>query len=156
MKLRTIFSTVAVAILMGCVILFSTSCVGVTALLETAEGQAIIEHGGIIAGVFVGSNNIDKIDEIVEKCDTYLKEDNIPLRQAAMEAAYLYVFNKFGQTPQTMIVMAEVNQLAGVFIKDGELGFLDNYKPELIGKFMLAFRNGVSLATPRHTKFIRR
>ena len=65
MKFKTIFTTVALAILAGCVILF-TSCTGLNAFLESESGQAVMEHGGVIAGVFVGSNNLDKIDEMVK------------------------------------------------------------------------------------------
>jgi len=156
MRLKTIFNTVALAILLGCVILFSTSCANVNAFLETEEGQAVMDHGGVIAGVFVGSNNLDKIDEIVKVCDDYLKADNETASSLALEYAATYIFKKFGHTPQTMVVMVEVQKLAGVFMKDGKLHFLDNYNPELLGKFVLSFRNGAAMATPRQTKFIRR
>ena len=156
MRLRTFFTTVALAILLGCVILFSTSCANVNAFLESAEGQAVMDHGGVIAGVMVGSNNLDKIDEGVGICDDFLKAENETVKQAALEAAVTYIFKKYGQTTQTMVIMAEVQKLAGVFMKDGKLGFLDNYNPEILGKFVLSFRNGLAMATPRHTKFISR
>ncbi|OEU68494.1 MAG: hypothetical protein BBJ57_07390 [Desulfobacterales bacterium PC51MH44] len=154
MRLRTIFTTVALAVLLGCMILF-TSCANVNAFLESESGQAVMDHGGVIAGVMVGSNNLDKIDEGVKICDEYLKAENETIKQAALEAATVYIFKKYGQTPQTMVIMAEVQKLAGVFMKDGKLGFLDNYNPELLGKFVLSFRNGLAMATPRQTKFIR-
>ena len=156
MRLKTIFNKVALVILMGCVMLFTTSCVGVNAFLESPEGQAVMDHGGVIAGVFVGSNNLDKIDEIVGICDDYLKAENETAANLALEVAATYLFKKYGQTPQTMVIMAEVQKLAGVFIKDGKLHFLENYKPELLGKFILSFRNGAAMATPRQTKFIQR
>ena len=156
MKFKSIFCTVALAILLGYVILFSTSCTGVNAFLQTESGQAVMEHGGVIAGVFVGSNNLDKIDEMVKVCDDYLKAENETAANLALEYAATYIFKKFGQTPQTMVAMAEVQKIAGVFMKDGKLNFLDTYNPVLLGKFVLAFRNGAALATPRHTKFIRR
>jgi len=152
MRLRTIFTTIALAFM----IVSFTGCQAATAFLQSPEGQAVMDHGGLIAGVFVGSNNLDRRDEIITKIDTYLNEPNLNLRQAAMEAAYLYIYKEFGKTPEAIIVIAEVQKLAGIFIKDGTLGFLDTYKPELVEKFVLAFRNGVSLATPRKTKFIRR
>jgi hypothetical protein len=156
MRLRTIFTTIALAVLLGGVVIFSTSCAGMNTFFESEEGQAVMEHGGLIAGVFVGSNNLDKMDEIIEKCDGYLKAPNETLAQAGLEIAATYIFSKYGQTPQTMIAMAEVQKLAGVFLKDGKLGFLDNYNPEMLGKFILAFRNGVAMATPRQVKFIKR
>ncbi len=156
MKFKTIFNTVALASLLGCVIIFSTSCTGMNAFLQTESGQAVMDHGGVIAGVFVGSNNLDKIDEIVKICDDYLKADNETAANLALEYAATYIFKKFGQTPQTMVAMAEVQKIAGVFIKDGKLNFLDTYNPALLGKFVLAFRNGAALSTPRQTKFIKR
>lgn len=149
MKFKTIFTAVALAVLLA-------GCSTVNTFLGSESGEAVMEHGGIIAGVFVGSNNLDQIDEIVGMCDAYLKEENEAVQQVALEAVATYVFKKYGQTPQTMLVMAEVQQLAGVLFKDGELQFLENYKPELLGKFILAFRNGVAMATPRQTKFIRK
>ena len=156
MKARTVFTNVVLAISLGCAILFATSCTNLNAFLETEDGQAVIEHGGVIAGVFAGSNNLDKIDEVVAVCDDYLKAENDTTANIALEAAATYIFKKYGQTTQTMVVMAEVQKLAGVFIKDGKLYFMDNYNPELLGKFILAFRNGVAMATPRHIKFIKR
>lgn len=132
------------------------SCSTMNPFLESESGQAVIDHGGIIAGVFVGSNNLDKIDEIVGICDDYLKAENETAANLALEVAATYIFKKYGQTPQTMIAMAEVQKIVGVFIKDGQLEFLDNYNPELLGKFIFSFRNGVALATPRQTKFIRK
>jgi len=156
MKLKEIFTTVALAVLLGCMIVFTTSCQHVNAFLETEEGQAIMDHGGVIAGVLVGSNNLDKIDEMVEICDDYLKAEHETAANLALEVAATYIFKNYGQTTENMIVMAEVQKLAGVFMKDGTLHFLDNYRPDLLGKFVLAFRNGASMATPRKTKFIRR
>lgn len=154
MRLKTIFTTVALAILLGCVILFSTGC-QMTSFLQSASGVAVMEHGAVIAGVMVGSNNLDRIDEGVKICDEFLKAENETVKQAALEAATTYIFKKYGQTQQTMVIMAEVQKLAGIFMKDGKLGFLDNYNPEILGKFVLSFRNGLAMATPRHTKFIR-
>jgi len=156
MRLKSKFITFFLGIALGIGILFTTSCANVNAFLETESGQAVIDHGGVIAGVFVGSNNLDKIDEMVGVCDAYLKADNETAASLALEAAATYIFKKFGQSPQNMIIMAEVQQLVGVFMKGGKLHFLDNYNPELLGKFVFSFRNGAAMATPRHTKFIRR
>lgn len=154
--MKRTLTTISLAIVLGLMILFTTSCANVNAFLETEEGQAVIDHGGVIAGVFVGSNNLDKIDEIVKVCDDYLKADNETAANLALEYAATYIFKNYGQTPQTMIVMVEVQKLAGVFMKDGKLNFLDNYNPELLGKFILSFRNGAAMASPRQTKFIKR
>ncbi|MBW2178790.1 MAG: hypothetical protein JRG81_00215 [Deltaproteobacteria bacterium] len=143
-------------IIIAIVFLF-TGCTGMNAFLESESGQAVIDHGGIIAGVMVGSNNLDKIDEVVEICDAYLKADNETVSQAALEYAATYIFKNYGQTTQNMVLMAEVQKLVGVFLKtDGTLGFLDNYNSVLLGKFVFSFRNGIAMATPRQTKFIRR
>ncbi len=155
MKFKTIFNTVALASLLGCVILF-TSCTGMTTFFESEQGQAVIDHGGVIAGVVVGGNNLNKIDEIVKVCDDYLKADNETAASLALEYAATYIFKNYGQTTQTMVVMAEVQKLVGVFMKGGKLNFMDNYNPALLGKFVLSFRNGVAMATPRQTKFIKR
>jgi len=144
-------------ILMAILLCFTVAfagCSTMNSFIGSESGQAVMEHGGVIAGVFVGSNNLDKIDEIVGMCDDYLKEENEVAKQVALEVVTIYIFKKYGQTPQTMLVMAEVQKLAGVLLKDGKIQFLENYKPELLEKFILSFRNGVAIATPRQTKFI--
>jgi len=147
---------VKVLLILSMTIFLFTGCVGMNTFLESESGQAVIDHGGIIAGVMVGSNNLDKIDEVVEICDAYLKADNETVSQAALEYAATYIFKNYGQTQQTMVVMAEVQKLVGVFLKtDGTLGFLDNYNPVLLGKFVFSFRNGMAMATPRQIKFVR-
>ncbi len=156
MKLRTVFTTILLVFVLGLGILSLTSCTGMTTFLQTEEGQAVMEHGGVIAGVVVGSNNLNKIDEIVKVCDDYLKAGNETAANLALEYAATYIFKNYGQTTQTMVVMAEVQQLVGVFMKDGKLNFLDSYNPALLGKFVLSFRNGVAMATPRHIKFIKK
>ena len=58
MKFKTIFTAVALAVLLA-------GCSTVNTFLGSESGEAVMEHGGIIAGVFVGSNNLDQIDESV-------------------------------------------------------------------------------------------
>jgi len=141
-------------ILMAVVFLF-VGCTVLNEYIATDTGALVIKKAGKIAGIAVGFEKVEDIDKIIEYCDALLLEKDESLKKAALEYAYAYIYDRYGQNLQTALLMSEATDLIGIVLKDEKLSFLDNYNFEAMDMFVLAFRDGLSLATPRYKKLVR-
>jgi len=146
-----------VLVLLAMVMLFTfTGCPkALTDFLATDAGALVASQAAELAGMVIGFENQDDVVKIVDYCDTLLKEKEETLKQAAMEAGAEYIYSKYGHNLQTALFVKKAFDLIGIVVIDGKLNFLEEYDLALLDKFILDFRNGVSLASPRHKKLIR-
>lgn len=138
---------------LGLVILFGTSCTLFQKLSDyaaTETGALIIQESGEIAGVIVGFEDPDKIEDMIEYCDDVLSIKDESVKQRALEAAYKYFFAKYGHNPQTTILMSKVTKLVGLIVKDDQIEFLEGYDSVGVDLFVQAFRDGLALAVPKY------
>jgi len=133
-----------------------TGCKVLNEYVATDTGAAVIKKAGKIAGIAVGFERVEDIDKIIERCDSLLEEKNEGFKKAALEMAYAYIYDRYGQNLQTALLMSEATDLIGIVLKGNKLSFTDIYDFTAMDMFIVAFRDGLSLATPRHTKFIRK
>ena len=152
--MRRTLTTISLAIVLGLTILF-TGCIFDEWLL-TPTGEAVIKKAGKIAGLVTGFENVAKINEMIEKCDTLLLEKDEALKEAAIQTAYKYVYARYGHNVQTALLMSEASEIIGIVLNGNKLEFLDGYDSKAVDMFIVSFRNGLSLATPKHGKFLRR
>lgn len=124
--------------------------------LLTDTGSMVVNEAGELAGLITGFEKVEDIEKMIKKCDSLLLEKDEALKELALQEAYSYIYKRYGQNIQTAYLMSKATKLIGVILNEGKLEFLAGYKVEAMDKFIIAFRNGLSMATPRHTKFIRR
>jgi len=149
MKVFTIFLGIALSVL------FTTGCKFGDWLL-TDTGSMVVKEAGELAGLVTGFEKVEDIDKLIAKCDSLLLEKNEALKELAIQEAYSLIYAKYGHNPQTAYLMSKATTLIGIVLKEGKLEFLAGYNPVWMDDFIVAFRNGLSLATPRHGRFIRR
>jgi len=153
--MKKTITTALLAIVLGFAILFATGCKFDEWLL-TPTGEAIVKKAGKVAGLVTGFENVAKINEMIEKCDALLLEKEEALKEAAIQTAYKYVYARYGHNVQTAMLLSEASEIIGIVLNGNKLEFLDGYNTKSLDMFIVAFRNGLSLATPKHGRFIRR
>ena len=151
MRKRTTFMTVLLAMALAFAILFSgcTLFQGLSEYAATETGALVLQEAGEIAGTIVGFEDQDKIEQHIQYCDDLLDQENEGLKQQALEVAYTYIYAKYGHNVQTALLVSKANKLVGLVFKDDRLTFLDNYNPMALELLVKAFRDGLTLATPR-------
>ena len=141
-------------ILIAVVFLF-TGCTILNEYIATDTGAFVVKKAGKMAGIAVGFEKTEDINKIIEYCDKLLLEKDESLKKTALEYAYTYIYDRYGQNLQTALLMSEATELIGIVLKNDKLSFLDNYDFAAMDMFVLAFRDGLSLATPKHKKLVR-
>lgn len=140
-------------ILMATLFLFSGCKFGDWIVTDT--GSMVVDEAGELAGIVTGFENVEKIEEMIVKCDTLLLEKDKALKELALQEAYTIIYKKYGHNPQTAYLISKATKLIGVILNKGELEFLAGYKMDVMDQFIVAFRNGLSMATPRYIIFAR-
>ena len=151
MKKRTVFATILLAMFLVLAILFAgcTLFQGLSDYAATETGKLVLQEAGEIAGTIVGFEDQSKIEEHIQYCDNLLKQKDEGLKKAALELAYTYVYTKYGQNVQTALLLSKATKLLGLIVKDEQINFLEGYDLAGIDLFIKAFRDGLTLATPR-------
>jgi len=151
MRKRTVFTTFLLAMALGLAILFS----GCTLLQDLSEyaatetGALVLQEAGEIAGTIVGFEDQSKIEQHIQYCDNLLEQKDEGLKKAALELAYTYIYTKYGQNVQTALLLSKATKLLGLIVKDEQINFIEGYDLAGVDLFIKAFRDGLSLATPR-------
>jgi len=122
---------------------------GLADYAATETGQLVVQEAGEIAGTIVGFEDQTKIEEHIAYCDQLLNETNENLKQAALEVAYVYIYRKYGHNAETAILLSKATKLLGLVVKGETIDFIEGYDRAGLDLFIKAFRDGLTLATPR-------
>lgn len=116
----------------------------------TETGALVLQEAGEIAGTIVGFEDPGEIEKLIEYCDDLLNQENESLKQRALEVAYAYIYKKYGHNVRTALLMSKATKLLGLIVKDDQLNFTEGYDLSGVDLFVKAFRDGLTLATPRY------
>jgi len=152
--MKKTLTTVSLAIVLGFAILFA-GCTILNEYVATDTGALVVKKAGKIAGIAIGFEKPEDIENIIEYCDKLLLEKDISLKQAALEEGYAFLYDRYGTNPMTTMLISEATEIIGIVLEGNELNFLEGYDFTAMDMFVEAFRNGLSLATPKYKKLVR-
>ena len=121
----------------------------------TPTQSDLIKRAVRLAGITICFENQGDIEDLIEKAHAVLNLSGATVKEAALKELYSYIYGRYGHNAKTTVILAEVNDLLGAVFKDNQLEFLDEFDLDGADQFIIAFVDGLSLATPRYGKFIR-
>ncbi len=142
-------------LLIGIVCLLFMGCSILNEYVATDNGALVVKKAGKIAGIAIGFEKPEDIENIIEYCDKLLLEKDISLKQAALEEGYAFLYDRYGNNPMTTMLISEATEIIGIVLEGKELNFLEDYDFTAMDMFVEAFRNGLALATPKYKKLVR-
>ncbi len=147
---RTITTTL-LAIVLGLAIVF-TGCAGFQ-LTDTQE--IIVTKLARIAGITLGLDQPGEIDKALSYINYVQNLDNGSLRQSAISTGIKYIYETYGKTSKTVILVAEVVDLLNTALPenivpglspDQDETVLNEFNMKLLNLALDAFKQGLILA----------
>ena len=140
--MKRTLTTISLAIVLGLAIVF-TGCAG---LQLTDNQEFAVTKLSRIAGITMGLDQPEEIDKALSYIDYVSGIEDASLKEAAIDAAVAYIYQKYGKTDKTVIIVAEVVDLVKIVVPGDVAGDIDVIDMKLLNLALDGFRQGLILA----------
>ena len=141
--MKRTLTTISLAIVLGLAILFTTGCAG---FQLTDNQEFAVTKLSRIAGITLGLDQPEEIDRAISYVDYVSGLEDANLKEAAINAAVAYIYDKYGKTNKTVIIVAEVVDLVKIVVPGDVAGDIDVIDMKLLNLALAGFKQGLILA----------